>query len=115
MKIVLPLPSRNLSPNSRLHWAALAKCKRDARKIAAHLTWAKFSNEGKPVFAGYRLDFYWANARRRDRDNATASCKAYLDGISDAVEQDDSEWEFDGVRFEIDRANPRLEVVFREQ
>jgi crossover junction endodeoxyribonuclease RusA len=114
MKIELPLPSRNLSPNSRCHWAVLAKHKREARRLAAHLTWAQLE-EGKPNFAGYRLDFYWATARRRDRDNATASCKAYLDGISDAIEQDDSEWDFDGVRFETDRSNPRLEVVFREQ
>jgi DNA-binding FadR family transcriptional regulator len=49
-----------------------------------------------------------------DKDNAAAMCKAYLDGIADAVQQDDSDWEFDGVRFDIDRDNPRLEIVFTE-
>jgi hypothetical protein len=40
-------------------------------------------------------------------------CKAYLDGVADCTGQDDSEWDFDGVRFEIDRENPRLEIVFK--
>lgn len=60
----------------------------------------------------YKLTFFWPDKRRRDRDNASACCKAYLDGISDTTGQDDSEWEFNSVRFDIDRANPRLEIEF---
>jgi hypothetical protein len=37
-----------------------------------------------------------------------------LDGVADCTSQDDSEWDFDGVRFEVDRENPRLEIVFTE-
>jgi len=109
--VTLPLPSRNLSPNSRVHWSVKASHKKAARRGAAI---DAFQQIDPQAFAGYRLDFYWATKRMRDKDNAAASCKAALDGISDFTGQDDSEWEFDGVRFAIDRDNPRLEIVFTE-
>ena len=109
--IELPLPSRTLSPNSRDHWATMATKKKAARLMAAR---EAFYQNGQQKFAGYRLDFFWPNKRRRDKDNAAAMCKAYLDGVADCTGQDDSEWDFDGVRFAIDRDNPRLEIVFTE-
>tara|TARA_R110002012_G_scaffold155160_3_gene316030 strand:- start:3760 stop:4095 length:336 start_codon:yes stop_codon:yes gene_type:complete len=107
-KITLPLPSRNLSPNSRAHWSKIAEFKKISRKIAKLQT---FQQVGIVKIKCYRLDFYWSNKRRRDKDNAAAMCKAYLDGVADCTGQDDSEWDFDGVRFAIDRENPRLEIV----
>jgi len=109
--IKLPLPSRNLSPNARVHWSKLAEFKKSARRLAALETWNQVSS---CQFKSYRLDFFWPTKRRRDKDNAAAMCKAYLDGVADCSSQDDSEWDFDGVRFEIDRDNPRLEIVFTE-
>ena len=109
--ITLPLPSRNLSPNARVHWSKLALFKGSARRLAALETWNQYMI-GAP-FKGYRLDFYWPTKRRRDKDNAAAMCKAYLDGVADCTGQDDSEWEFYGVRFAIDKENPRLEIVFK--
>ena len=108
--ITLPLPSRNLSPNARIHWSKLANFKKQARRLAAL---EAFDQVGPAMFKGYRLDFYWPTKRRRDKDNATAMCKAYLDGVADALGQDDSEWDFDGVRFAIDKENPRLEIIFK--
>ena len=110
--IELPLPSRTLSPNCRDHWASMATKKKAARRMAALATFHQGGQGGN--FKGYRLDFYWPNKRRRDKDNAAAMCKAYLDGVADCTGQDDSEWDFDGVRFAIDRNNPRLEIVFTE-
>jgi crossover junction endodeoxyribonuclease RusA len=110
-KITLPLPSRNLSPNARLHWAAKAKHTREAKRLAWVAAWEQV---GVMSIKAYRLDFYWATQRRRDKDNAAAMCKAYLDGIAKNFGQDDSEWDFDGVRFHIDRENPRLEIVIFE-
>jgi crossover junction endodeoxyribonuclease RusA len=109
--ITLPLPSRNLSPNARVHWSKLANFKKQARRLAALEAFDQYMI-GAP-FKGYRLDFYWPTKRRRDKDNATAMCKAYLDGVADALGQDDSEWDFDGVRFAIDKENPRLEIIFK--
>ena len=108
--ITLPLPSRNLSPNARNHWSKLANFKKQARRLAALETWDQV---GPAMFKGYRLDFYWPTKRRRDKDNAAAMCKAYLDGVADCTGQDDSEWEFYGVRFAIDKENPRLEIRFK--
>ena len=106
--VVLPLPDRRLSPNQQGHWRPKAAAKKKARSWGAKLaSWLK----GKR-FSSYQLHFYWKDKRRRDQDNASASCKAYLDGISDAVGQDDSEWLHNGVRFHLDKENPRLEVVF---
>ncbi len=73
-----------------------------------------FNQVGICWFRAYRLDFYWPTKRRRDKDNAAAMCKAYLDGVADCTTQDDSEWDFNGVRFAIDKENPRLEIVFTE-
>jgi len=109
--ITLPLPSRNLSPNARLNWRIVAGFKVQARRLAKLET---FQQVGICAFAGYRLDFFWPTKRRRDKDNAAAMCKAYLDGVADCSSQDDSDWDFDGVRFAIDRDNPRLEIVFTE-
>jgi len=90
-------------------WRGVATYKKAARRMAGL---EAFHQVGQQKFNGYRLDFYWPNERRRDKDNATAMCKAYLDGVSDCTGQDDSEWDFDGVRFAVDRENPRLEIVF---
>ncbi len=112
MKIVtLPLPSKILSPNARVHWMRLSVAKKAARRLAAMMA---FHQVGIYKFEGYRLDFYWPDARRRDDDNASTSCKAYLDGISDCVGQDDSNWKHNGVQFFIDRKNPRVEIVFTQ-
>lgn len=109
MKIILPIPSATLSPNSRVHWTKLAKAKKEHRAIAFRVA-SNLDTSGK--LKRYRLHFFWKDKRRRDRDNASAMCKAYLDGIADAFKQDDSEWLFDGVRFELDKKNPRVEVRF---
>ena len=109
--LILPLPDNGLSPNARLHWSKVAKLKKRARNIASvyasHQWFFKFKAES------YKLVFYWPDKRRRDKDNAAARCKAYLDGIADFLEQDDSEWDFDGVAFEIDREKPRLEIQLK--
>lgn len=105
--IIVGLPTRTLSPNARVHWANLAKAKKAHRIYAKSATLAQV---GQPQIKSYHLHLYWPDKRRRDRDNATAMCKAYLDGVADAVQQDDSEWDFTGVTFYVDKNNPRLEI-----
>ena len=96
MIIVLPYPDKVLSPNARAHWAAIARAKKKAREAAS---WATISAAGsKAKLAPYAaheriavaIKFYPADNRRRDTDNALASLKAALDGISDALGLDDS-------------------------
>ena len=112
--ITLPLPSIDLSPNRRVHWAKKAKQVKIHRNRA---NW-KAMEILKPAdrIESYMLFFFYPDKRRRDDDNYTSRCKSYLDGISDRILQDDSEWHHNGVRREIDRENPRVEirVVLRE-
>lgn len=109
--IVLPLPDRGLSPNARGHWSKKNRLTRKARIIAKLRTLEAFGGRTPPAVSKYRLRFYFPDARRRDDDNAAASCKAYRDGIADALRMDDS-----GLRMmrepdmRTDRKTPRLEV-----
>ena len=114
MKIIkLPIPSAELAANARIHWAQKAKLTKEHRRTARLLAFNDHPQKFRA--SSYRLVFYWPDNRRRDRDNSVGRCKAYLDGISDWLGQDDSEWNFDGVRFEVDRVNPRLEIQFKEE
>lgn len=108
--IALPLPDSRLSPNARKSWHVTAPLKK------SHRTRAKLeaSYTSGLKFSGYQLHFYYPNKRVRDKDNAGASCKSYMDGISDACGQDDSEWEHNGIRFHTDKENPRVEIVMEE-
>lgn len=88
--LIFPIPDAKLSPNARVHWAAKSKIVKAHRQRASQGTPDFLKN--KKVLA-YQLDFIFPNNIRRDIDNFTARCKSYLDGISDAIEQDDSTWD----------------------
>ena len=72
-----------------MHWAAKASLVKSHRKTAIILT-PKEAGERK--ITDYQIHFTFPDNRRRDLDNFTGRCKAYLDGISDATQQDDSAW-----------------------
>lgn len=114
MVIVLPLPSKGLSPNARLSWrgkAKLTKAHRLRAKLAA-LALLAASPGPASVPTRYSLAFYWPDRRRRDDDNAAASCKAYRDGIADALAIDDSGLRMSGSpQMDHDPRNPRLEIT----
>lgn len=87
--IRLPWPPRAVHPNARSHWAPKARVTRRMRQDAAWMARAA----GVRVANGpltVRLRFCPPDARRRDLDGMIASCKAYLDGIADALGVDDS-------------------------
>lgn len=109
--IILPIPSKKLSPNARVHRFVRAEHTKAHRRLAALATFNQIGPSHR--FKSYRLHFYWPNKRVRDGDNGGSRCKAYLDGVADCIGQHDSEWQFDGVRFKIDSENPRLEIVFK--
>ena len=113
--ITLPLPSIELSPNWKGHWAKKSKQAKIHRNRA---NW-KAMEVLKPYdrIESYMLYFFFPDKRRRDADNYSSRCKNYLDGIADRIHQDDCEFMHNGVRREIDRENPRVEirVVLREK
>lgn len=92
--IELPWPPKQLSPNfrSRSHWPrtnALAKAR----------GWAKVATMGAkigPIPDGaikVVIGCYPPTAHARDKDNLQASCKAYLDGIADALGVNDARFD----------------------
>jgi hypothetical protein len=108
MSIILPWPASAVSPNARVHWsvkqAAVRVMKRRAKLEALALL------GGRKVRAtGYRILACVADRRKHDYDNIIASCKGYLDGIAAAFDQDDAEWEFNGMR--LTRNNDKREMV----
>lgn len=89
MSISLPWPDPVLSPNSRAHWSRRAKAVKAARTQAywlAHMGMTDLPDGPVPV----RVVFHPPDKRGRDLDNMLASCKAYLDGISDAYGVNDA-------------------------
>jgi hypothetical protein len=73
---------------------------------------AALGGQPAPEFAGYALAFYFPTKVRRDDDNAAASCKAYRDGIADALKMDDHRLPMvAGPIMGHDPANPRLEIT----
>lgn len=103
MTITLPLPSPDLRPNSRPHWARKAKATKAARALAL----LRALEAGVPATppTHYRLLYHWPTPRRRwDDDNCVAACKAYLDGICAALRIDDRSLRFSGL--EHDRSQP---------
>ena len=111
MTITLPIPDPRLSPNgSHRHWSSKAKVKKKARELAKLTTWSALQRTEPPTFTRYRLRFYHSIQRRRDDDNAAAACKAYRDGIAEALGVDDSTLRMaEAPLLAIDKANPRLE------
>jgi crossover junction endodeoxyribonuclease RusA len=112
MTITLPLPKRTLSPNARTHWRAKAQVTRMARQVARLRTLEALGGRPAPALTTYTLEFYFRTARKRDDDNWAAACKAYRDGIADALGIDDHALRMSASPvMAIDRANPRLVVT----
>lgn len=115
IKIVLPLPFKELSPNARCHWAAKAKSVKNYRLIAWGQSKLELPKRHKPwMEAEAQATFYHKSSRKRDRDNALASLKSAFDGIADAkVIRDDSGLTHKPVVFAVDKSNPRVVIVIR--
>ena len=112
--ITLPLPSRKLSPNARVHWAEKAKLTRAARKVA-HLAALEALNLRRPpgwLKARLEVKAFFKTNRSRDADNFMASLKSVCDGIADSgiIANDKGLWP-ERPTFEKDAENPRIELT----
>lgn len=89
--IELSWPPRILSPNGRGHHMAKHRAKKAARAEGFSATKAaKVGLAAGDVPITIKLTFHPKTKNLPDADNAVASCKAYLDGIADALGVDDS-------------------------
>jgi crossover junction endodeoxyribonuclease RusA len=112
VKITLPLPPKALSPNARCHWAAVAKAKKKYRHMAMVLAAAQ-RPDTPWTKATMRATFYHKISRRRDGDNYLYMLKSALDSLKDAgviVDDNHKVLTHLPVRFEVDKANPRVEI-----
>lgn len=88
----LPWPDRKLSPNGRFHWSVVAKAKKKAKQDAYYLTLEAGISKIAADALSVHYTFYPPSRRAFDLDNSLSSCKAYSDGIAQAVGIDDSLW-----------------------
>jgi hypothetical protein len=117
MKITLPIPDREVSPNAargQSRWAAIKKSKlvkkhRECARIAT-LFALKPHNCKAPL--GYSLAHFFPTMAFRDEDNADGACKAYRDGICDAFGMSDKNFcKMKLSTREKDAKNPRVEIT----
>jgi hypothetical protein len=91
-EIFLPWPDRRLSPNSRGHWATLARSKKKAKQDAYYAALEAGIGKITADSLTVRYSFFPPSHRPYDLDNLVASMKAAADGIAMAVGVDDSKW-----------------------
>jgi crossover junction endodeoxyribonuclease RusA len=94
LTIHLPWPLSDLSPNTRIHWAKLAKAKKAYRRecwaqslVAGAVEFAKDIPSDKKL--SVHLEFVPPNKRPYDEDGLVSRMKSGLDGIADALGIDD--------------------------
>lgn len=90
-ELVLPWPSKDLSPNARVHWAVRASKASLARTEAWTLAlYAGWLNADLPDGRLHLwITFHPPTKRLPDDDNMLARFKSYRDGIADALGIDD--------------------------
>ena len=94
LRVELPWPPRELSPNARVHWTAKAEAAQTAKAQGCYLTleaelptgWLWLDADG--IQATYV--FHPPDKRKRDIDNYLSMMKNYIDGVCAALGIDDS-------------------------
>ncbi len=92
MKLVLPWPPKELSPNARPHRMELARVKKRYRKACSNTALVQGAGPIEAASLSMRLVFVPPDRRARDVDNCVASLKAGLDGLADVLMVDDKHW-----------------------
>lgn len=116
LTVTIPIPPTDCNPNNNhKHWRSLrratAKARHDALACALEAT-----GGDRPEWEAAIVHVRWYGRDRRclklDTTNAEASLKASLDGLTDAgVWKDDRRVRIADLTIEVDRANPRVELV----
>jgi crossover junction endodeoxyribonuclease RusA len=88
----LDWPVKTLSPNARQHWSRVASAKKAAKRNAYYSVLQAGIGKIDADTITVKLSFFPPDARHRDTDNILSSCKAALDGVSEAIGIDDRKW-----------------------
>lgn len=93
IEVVLGWPPSDLSPNARLHWAKLARAKKQYRQACHSVTKEQLKKYPKyselPEILVLEMTFIPPDRRSYDRDNLVARMKSGIDGLSDALRIND--------------------------
>jgi len=94
IEFTLPWPLAQLSPNARLHWAKVARAKKQYRKACwatclEQMPGQSLSPAGDHPGLTLTLTFVPPDRRSYDRDNLMARMKSGIDGMCDAIKIDD--------------------------
>jgi crossover junction endodeoxyribonuclease RusA len=114
IRITMPLPWPELSPNARVHWAAKHTATAEYRERARIAACIAVPASQRPRWREARICFaaYFKTARRRDPDNLIASTKSLLDGLRDAgILADDDRLVLMPPTMGVDPVRPRLEIT----
>jgi crossover junction endodeoxyribonuclease RusA len=112
IRVTLPLPPKACSPNARGHWRTRSKAIKAYRACASLLARRPAEHQLRWREASIAVTWFSRTRTRPDADNALASLKAAFDGLVDAgVLADDREVTFAPIRFEVDKADPRVEIT----
>lgn len=87
--ITLSWPSRDLSPNGRVHYMRLHRAKKTAKMAAFVLTKAAYLSAPDDGLIYIHITAYPKTKTQPDADNFLASVKGHLDGIAQAMNVDD--------------------------
>jgi len=92
LELALPWPSKDLSPNARVHWRRKADATRTARQTAVVLAFEAGWRDAwlPPGHLHLWIDIYQAPGKKLpDDDNMLGRCKAYRDGLAQVLGIDD--------------------------
>jgi len=108
--IDLPWPAKALHPNARPHWAKKASSVKAARSAAREMAkpLGKIDAEAVKVTCIFSPP---PAKRNRDADNLLAACKAYFDGIADAIGIDDSQFRHQAPAWGLPRKRGNVRIV----
>lgn len=110
MRILLPWPTKDLSPNARGHWAIKARAKKSYRTLCAWQAKSQGLTRLDAERLHLKITFVPPNRRAYDLDNMLASLKSGLDGLCDVLGVDDSKWSIEISKAE-DRIGGFVEIV----
>lgn len=119
LKVVLPFPMRELSPNNarKFHWTKISKAKAQYREWAGYAgleAKQKYPDVPTPMLSATVEILFFYPGQLIDRDNITASLKSAFDGLVDAkiLVDDDQLIPLPAKRYK-DKLNPRVELIIK--
>ena len=81
LRLELPLPAKELSPNARVHWSVRNRATQEAKDAVVCAVLEQRARSKPLATATVTVRFVVPNYRRRDHQNLIASSKAYVDGL----------------------------------